>query len=52
MGLDGCFMKGPFPDQILTVVGLDVKNGVYPLAYVLVEAETTKLLNMVLGVFE
>nr|KAJ0201890.1 hypothetical protein LSAT_V11C600331910 [Lactuca sativa] len=46
LGLDGCFMKGPFPDQILTVVGLDVKNGVYPLAYVLVEAETTKLLNM------
>ncbi|XP_076900040.1 protein FAR1-RELATED SEQUENCE 6-like [Bidens hawaiensis] len=40
LGLDGCFMKGPFPGQILTAVGLDSNNGIYPVAYALVEAET------------
>ncbi|KAL4557525.1 hypothetical protein LXL04_035706 [Taraxacum kok-saghyz] len=42
LGLDGTFMKGPFPGQILTAVGLDSNNGIYPLAYVVVEAETFK----------
>ncbi|GJS23619.1 hypothetical protein Tco_0452251 [Tanacetum coccineum] len=28
--LDGCFMKGPYPDQILTTVGVDANNGIYP----------------------
>ncbi|XP_076959322.1 uncharacterized protein LOC143635351 [Bidens hawaiensis] len=40
LGLDGCFMKGPFPGQILTAVGLDSNNGIYLVAYALVEAET------------
>ena len=40
IGLDGCFMKGPFPGQILTAVGVDGNNGIYPVAYALVEAET------------
>ncbi|GJT98597.1 hypothetical protein Tco_1094115 [Tanacetum coccineum] len=39
LGLDGVFMKGPFPGQVLAVVGLDSNNGIYPLAYALVEAE-------------
>ncbi|KAI3689042.1 hypothetical protein L2E82_46990 [Cichorium intybus] len=39
LGLDGAFMKGPFPGQILTAVALDGNNGVYPLAYAIVEAE-------------
>ncbi|GJS50785.1 chloroplast stem-loop binding protein of 41 kDa b, chloroplastic [Tanacetum coccineum] len=33
-------MKGPFPGQVLVAVGLDSNNGIYPLAYALVEAET------------
>ncbi|XP_052624980.1 uncharacterized protein LOC128132443 [Lactuca sativa] len=41
LGLDGCFLKGPHPRQILTAVGLDSNNGIYPLAYAIVEAETT-----------
>ncbi|XP_023729898.2 uncharacterized protein LOC111877612 [Lactuca sativa] len=41
IGLDGTFMKGPYPGQILTVVGVDSNNGIYPLAYALVENETT-----------
>ncbi|KAJ9566366.1 hypothetical protein OSB04_002332 [Centaurea solstitialis] len=40
LGLDGAFMKGPFPGQVLTAVGMDSNNGTYPLAYAIVEAET------------
>ncbi|KAL4565822.1 hypothetical protein LXL04_029928 [Taraxacum kok-saghyz] len=40
LGFDGTFMKGPFPGQILIAVGLDSNNGIYPLAYAVVEAET------------
>nr|KAJ0192986.1 hypothetical protein LSAT_V11C800412830 [Lactuca sativa] len=32
-------MKGPYPCQILTAVGLDSNNGIYPLAYAIVEIE-------------
>nr|GEU55156.1 hypothetical protein [Tanacetum cinerariifolium] len=39
LGLDGAFMKGSFPGQVLADVGLDSNNGIYPLAYALVEAE-------------
>ncbi|KAI3809479.1 hypothetical protein L1987_25455 [Smallanthus sonchifolius] len=39
LGLDGAFMKGPFPGQILTAVGIDPNNGIYPLSYAIVEAE-------------
>nr|KAJ0199300.1 hypothetical protein LSAT_V11C600321330 [Lactuca sativa] len=41
LGLDGAIMKGPFPGQILTVVGVDSNNGIYPLAYAIVETENT-----------
>ncbi|KAM0055995.1 putative transposase, mutator type, MULE transposase domain-containing protein [Helianthus debilis subsp. tardiflorus] len=41
LGLDRCFMKGPYPGQILTSVGIDSNNGIYPLAYALVESENT-----------
>ena len=34
-------MKGPFPGQILTTVGVDSNNGIYPLAYAIVETENT-----------
>lgn len=39
LGLDGAFMKGPYPWQILSVVGLDCNNGIYLVAYAIVEAE-------------
>ncbi|GKA12272.1 mutator type transposase [Tanacetum coccineum] len=41
LGLDGAFMKGPYPGQLLTAIGLDANNGIYPLAYAIVENETT-----------
>nr|GEU32072.1 protein FAR1-related sequence 5-like isoform X2 [Tanacetum cinerariifolium] len=40
LGLDGAFMKGSFLGQVLATVGLDSNNGIYPLAYALVEAES------------
>ncbi|KAJ9542226.1 hypothetical protein OSB04_028732 [Centaurea solstitialis] len=40
LGLDGSFMKGPFPGQLLIAVGVDSNNGIYPVAYAIVEAET------------
>ncbi|GKA47046.1 hypothetical protein Tco_0739929 [Tanacetum coccineum] len=37
-------MKGsPFPCQILTAVGVDGNNRIYPLAYTIVEAESKRL---------
>ncbi|GJX79617.1 mutator type transposase [Tanacetum coccineum] len=40
LGLDGACMKGPFPMQLLTAVGIDPNNGIYPLAYEIVETES------------
>ncbi|GKA27984.1 mutator type transposase [Tanacetum coccineum] len=40
LGLDGCFLSGPYPGQILTAIGVDPNNGIYPLAYAVVESET------------
>ncbi|KAJ0864562.1 putative MULE transposase domain-containing protein [Helianthus annuus] len=34
-------MKGPYPWQILTVVGVDANNGIYHVAYAIVESENT-----------
>nr|GEX04179.1 hypothetical protein [Tanacetum cinerariifolium] len=40
LGLDGCFMSGPWPGQILTTVEADANNGIYLVAYAIVEAES------------
>ncbi|XP_076895313.1 uncharacterized protein LOC143547893 [Bidens hawaiensis] len=40
LGLDGCFMKGPFLGQILTSVSIDANKCIYPVAFALVESET------------
>nr|GEZ55697.1 transposase, mutator type [Tanacetum cinerariifolium] len=40
LGLDGCFMSGPWPGQILTAVEVDANNGIYPVSYVIAEAES------------
>ncbi|XP_076937523.1 uncharacterized protein LOC143605201 [Bidens hawaiensis] len=39
-GLDGAFMKGTFPGQMLTTVGLDSNNGIYPVCYAIMESES------------
>ncbi|XP_076896644.1 uncharacterized protein LOC143549672 [Bidens hawaiensis] len=40
LGLDGAFMKGTFPGQMLTAVGLDSNNGTYHVCYEIVESES------------
>lgn len=32
-------MSGPFPCQLLTAVRVDANNGIYPVAYVVVDAQ-------------
>lgn len=41
IGLDGSFMKWPYPGWVLTAIGLDPNNGIHPIAYAIVKAETT-----------
>ncbi|GJS56913.1 mutator type transposase [Tanacetum coccineum] len=45
LGLDGCFMSGPWPGQILTAVEVDANNEIYPVAYAIVEAESKASLS-------
>nr|GEV47616.1 hypothetical protein [Tanacetum cinerariifolium] len=35
-------MKGPYPGRLLTAISVDPNNGIYPLAYRLVETENTE----------
>nr|GFA13803.1 transposase, mutator type [Tanacetum cinerariifolium] len=37
--LDGCFLSRSYPGWILTAVGVDPNNGIYPLAYAIVESK-------------
>ena len=39
IGVDGCFLKGPYKGVLLTAMGLDANNGYFPLAYGVVEKE-------------
>ncbi|GKA77958.1 hypothetical protein Tco_0784495 [Tanacetum coccineum] len=40
IGLDGAFMKGQFPSQLVTVVSVDANNRIYHAAYRIVESES------------
>jgi hypothetical protein len=40
IGVDGCFLKGPFKGQLLATVGRNDNDNMYPIAYAAVEAET------------
>ncbi|KAM6546147.1 hypothetical protein CsatB_026883 [Cannabis sativa] len=39
IGLDGCYIKGVHPGQLLTVVAIDPNNQMYPFAFAVVEIE-------------
>nr|KAJ0209451.1 hypothetical protein LSAT_V11C400211120 [Lactuca sativa] len=41
LGVDGTFLKGSYPGQVLSSVGLESNNDIYPVAYVVVEIEST-----------
>jgi hypothetical protein len=40
IGLDGCFLKGPYKGQLLSAISRDGNNNMYPVAIAVVEAET------------
>ncbi|XP_058783216.1 uncharacterized protein LOC131657882 [Vicia villosa] len=40
IGLDACFLKGDYGGQLMSAVGRDGNNQIYPIAYAVVEAET------------
>lgn len=40
LGLDGAFIKGIYSGQVLTAVGVDSNNDLYPVAYAVVEAKS------------
>lgn len=40
VGLDGCHLKGEYTGQLLTAVGVDPNNAMYPMAYFVVETES------------
>lgn len=42
VGLDGCHLRGPFGGILLAVVGVDANDGMYPVAWAVVESETTE----------
>ena len=39
IGLDGCHIKTKYPGVLLSVVGIDVNNGMFPIAYAVIEIE-------------
>lgn len=41
IGLDSCFLKGPFGGEILAAVGRDPNDQMLPIAYAVVEGENT-----------
>lgn len=40
IGLDGCHVKGAHPGQLLSAVGIDANNSIFPIAFAIVEIET------------
>ncbi|XP_059301888.1 uncharacterized protein LOC132053802 [Lycium ferocissimum] len=39
IGIDACFLKGPFKGQLLVVVSLDANSGIFPLAVMIANRE-------------
>ncbi|KAL0325076.1 UNVERIFIED_CONTAM: hypothetical protein Sradi_5076900 [Sesamum radiatum] len=55
IGLDACFLKGPFGGQLMAAIGRDGNNQMFPLAMAVVECECkeswTWFLDMLLSAF-
>ncbi|KAL8116030.1 hypothetical protein AgCh_022497 [Apium graveolens] len=49
IGLDGCHLKGSFGGQLLTSIGCDSNDGMYPIAWAVVEAENSETWNWFLN---
>ena len=42
ISLDGCHLKGPYGGILLTAIGVDANNYIYPFAYAMVDKEKKK----------
>ena len=42
IGIDGCFLKGPYKGVLLSTVSVDTNYGIYPLVICAVENENTE----------
>lgn len=42
IGVDGAHLKGPYPGILLTAVGKDGNNNIYPVAWAVVETESSE----------
>ncbi|XP_059627279.1 uncharacterized protein LOC132270091 [Cornus florida] len=40
IGVDGCFLKGPYKGQLLSTLGRDGDNGIFPIAFAVVGSKT------------
>jgi hypothetical protein len=49
IGLDGCFLKGPMKGELLSAVGRDANNQIYPIAWAVVEYENKDSWGWFLG---
>ena len=49
IGLDGCFFKGACQGERLCAIGRDANNQMYPIAWAIVEQETTKKWEWFIG---
>ena len=42
IGVDGCYLKGPYPGMLLVAVSMDGNHNIYPVAWAVVETENTE----------
>jgi len=49
IGLDGYFLKGPLKGELLSAIGRDANNQIYPIAWAVVECENKDSWNWFLG---
>jgi len=49
IGIDGCFLKGPLKGELLSAIGRDANNQIYPIAWAVVEYENKDSWNWFLG---
>jgi hypothetical protein len=49
IGLDGCFLKGPLKGELLSAIGRDANNQIYPIAWAIVEYENKYSWNWFIG---
>ncbi|KAL3640152.1 hypothetical protein CASFOL_015120 [Castilleja foliolosa] len=52
VGVDGCFLKSTYGGQLLTAIGIDPNNNMFPIAWAVVEAENKEAWEWFLTLLE